>query len=282
MDVVHFAETHGHDQDRIRPNAWPYRDYLIESFNARQAVRAVRRGADRRRRALSRRARRLTVGARLPRRRAVGRELADGDIRDDSVDTQDRPLPRPRRHGHDGHVHVRQHAPSTAPAATTTSSTRSRRQEYYGLQAVFAGVDRAEPRLTTPTPRSTARGAEPLERGNGPGARRTPRSLAIAARARSQPAKSPRGRSRARQGSRLDAAGPSSTGRPPPAAATPRQAARRLGPVSAARGPERDVYTITRRHRTSTGDHRGPARGAARRPPARPRARAATTTATST
>ena len=33
MDVVHFAETHGHDQDRVRPNAWPYRDYLIESFN---------------------------------------------------------------------------------------------------------------------------------------------------------------------------------------------------------------------------------------------------------
>src|SRR4029079_8054927 len=33
IDAVHFAETHGHDQDRIRPNAWPYRDYLIESFN---------------------------------------------------------------------------------------------------------------------------------------------------------------------------------------------------------------------------------------------------------
>ncbi|HJZ56989.1 MAG TPA: DUF1549 and DUF1553 domain-containing protein [Gemmataceae bacterium] len=33
MDVVHFAETHGHDQDRIRPNAWRYRDYLIRSFN---------------------------------------------------------------------------------------------------------------------------------------------------------------------------------------------------------------------------------------------------------
>ena len=30
MDVVHFAETHGHDQDRVRPNAWPYRDYLID------------------------------------------------------------------------------------------------------------------------------------------------------------------------------------------------------------------------------------------------------------
>jgi hypothetical protein len=34
MDLVHFAETHGHDQDRPRPNAWPYRDYLIRSFNA--------------------------------------------------------------------------------------------------------------------------------------------------------------------------------------------------------------------------------------------------------
>src|SRR5256886_8223636 len=34
MDAVHFAETHGHDQDRIRPNAWPYRDHLIRSFNS--------------------------------------------------------------------------------------------------------------------------------------------------------------------------------------------------------------------------------------------------------
>jgi Protein of unknown function (DUF1553)/Protein of unknown function (DUF1549) len=33
MDTVHYAETHGHDQDRPRPNAWPYRDYLIRSFN---------------------------------------------------------------------------------------------------------------------------------------------------------------------------------------------------------------------------------------------------------
>src|SRR6185295_1135988 len=34
MDAAHFAETHGHDQDRIRTNAWPYRDYLIASFNS--------------------------------------------------------------------------------------------------------------------------------------------------------------------------------------------------------------------------------------------------------
>jgi hypothetical protein len=34
MDLAHFAETHGHDQDRVRPNAWRYRDYLITAFNA--------------------------------------------------------------------------------------------------------------------------------------------------------------------------------------------------------------------------------------------------------
>jgi cytochrome c553 len=33
MDTVHYADTHGHSQDRVRPNAWPYRDYLIRSFN---------------------------------------------------------------------------------------------------------------------------------------------------------------------------------------------------------------------------------------------------------
>jgi mono/diheme cytochrome c family protein len=34
LDVVHFAETHGHDQDRPRDNAWPYRDYVIQALNA--------------------------------------------------------------------------------------------------------------------------------------------------------------------------------------------------------------------------------------------------------
>ena len=33
MDLVHFAETHGNDQDRPRPHAWPYRDWLIAAFN---------------------------------------------------------------------------------------------------------------------------------------------------------------------------------------------------------------------------------------------------------
>ena len=34
LDVVHFGETHGYDKDKPRPNAWPYRDYVIRAFNA--------------------------------------------------------------------------------------------------------------------------------------------------------------------------------------------------------------------------------------------------------
>jgi hypothetical protein len=33
LDTVHFAETHGYDKDKPRPNAWPYRDYVIRAFN---------------------------------------------------------------------------------------------------------------------------------------------------------------------------------------------------------------------------------------------------------
>ncbi len=33
LDVVHYADTHGYDKDQPRPNAWPYRDYVIRAFN---------------------------------------------------------------------------------------------------------------------------------------------------------------------------------------------------------------------------------------------------------
>jgi hypothetical protein len=33
LDVVGYADTHGNDHDYARPNAWPYRDYVIRSFN---------------------------------------------------------------------------------------------------------------------------------------------------------------------------------------------------------------------------------------------------------
>jgi cytochrome c553 len=34
LDVVRFAESNGFEMNQPRPNAWPYRDYVIQSFNA--------------------------------------------------------------------------------------------------------------------------------------------------------------------------------------------------------------------------------------------------------
>jgi hypothetical protein len=33
LDVVGYADTHGNDHDYARPNAWPYRDYVVRSLN---------------------------------------------------------------------------------------------------------------------------------------------------------------------------------------------------------------------------------------------------------
>ncbi len=33
LDAIHFADSHGFEHDLIRTNAWRYRDYVIESFN---------------------------------------------------------------------------------------------------------------------------------------------------------------------------------------------------------------------------------------------------------
>jgi hypothetical protein len=33
LDVVHYGESHGYDKDKPRANSWPYRDYVVRSFN---------------------------------------------------------------------------------------------------------------------------------------------------------------------------------------------------------------------------------------------------------
>jgi hypothetical protein len=33
LDIVHFGDSHGYDKDKPRPNAWPYRDWVINSLN---------------------------------------------------------------------------------------------------------------------------------------------------------------------------------------------------------------------------------------------------------
>ncbi len=33
LDIVRYGESHGYEQNHLRANAWPYRDYVIRSFN---------------------------------------------------------------------------------------------------------------------------------------------------------------------------------------------------------------------------------------------------------
>ena len=51
LDVVHYGDTHGYDKDQPRPNAWPYRDYVIRSLQRGPTVRRVCQAAGGRRRA---------------------------------------------------------------------------------------------------------------------------------------------------------------------------------------------------------------------------------------
>ena len=141
MDLAHFAETHGHDQDRIRPNAWPYRDYLIESFNRdKPYARFVREqvAAD----ALYPDEPGLVVALGFL---AAGPwdESSLRDIREDSLDRQV------------GHYLDRDDMVATVMSTFVSSTVHCARchdhkfdpiaqAEYYGLQAVFAGVGRAD------------------------------------------------------------------------------------------------------------------------------------------
>ncbi|WP_165252009.1 PSD1 and planctomycete cytochrome C domain-containing protein [Paludisphaera soli] len=141
MDLAHFAETHGHDQDRIRPNAWPYRDYLIDSFNRdKPYARFVREqvAAD----ALYPDEPELTPALGFL---AAGPwdESSLRDIREDSLDRQV------------GHYLDRDDMVATVMSTFVSSTVHCARchdhkfdpisqAEYYGLQAVFAGVGRAD------------------------------------------------------------------------------------------------------------------------------------------
>lgn len=140
IDAAHFAETHGHDQDRIRENAWPYRDYLIASFNAdKPYARFVRE---------------QVAGDVLfpsdPQATVALGFLAAGpwdesslrDIREDTIDRQI------------GRYLDRDDVVTTVMQTFTSTTVQCARchdhkfdpisqRDYYALQATFAGVDRA-------------------------------------------------------------------------------------------------------------------------------------------
>ena len=140
MDAVHFAETHGHDQDRIRTNAWPYRDYLVTAFNAdRPYARFVQE--------------QLAADALFPRNPelipALGLAAAgpwdESSLRCIREDASDRQAAR----------YIDRDDMVTTVMQTFISTTVQcarchdhkfdpvSQREYYALQAVFAGVERA-------------------------------------------------------------------------------------------------------------------------------------------
>jgi hypothetical protein len=141
MDVVHFAETHGNDQDRIRTNAWPYRDYLIRSFNEDQPyARFVQE--------------QLAGDVLFPddpqATVALGFVAAgpwdESSLRDIREDTLDRQI---------GRYLDRDDMVTTTMSTFASATVHCARchdhkfdpisqEDYYSLQAVFAGVDRAE------------------------------------------------------------------------------------------------------------------------------------------
>src|SRR6266853_6093727 len=140
MDAAHFAETHGHDQDRIRTNAWPYRDYLIASLNSDKPYRRF--------------VQEQVAGDVLfpddPQAVVALGFIAAGpwdesslrDIREDTIDRQI------------GRYLDRDDMVTTVMQTFTSTTVQCARchdhkfdpipqRDYYALQAVFAGVDRA-------------------------------------------------------------------------------------------------------------------------------------------
>lgn len=156
LDVVHYADTHGYDKDKRRPHAWPYRDYVIRSFNQDK-----------------------------PYGRFVEEQLA-GDLLDahggDGIPATGFIVAGPWDFV--GHVELaegtldkkivrnldRDDMVTTAMSTFTSLTVHCARchdhkfdpidqRDYYGLQAVFAGVERAN-RDYDPDPALAARRAE--------------------------------------------------------------------------------------------------------------------------
>ncbi|MCE9527441.1 MAG: DUF1549 domain-containing protein, partial [Planctomycetales bacterium] len=168
MDMVHYAETHGHDQDRPRENSWPYRDFLIRSFNTDLPYATF--------------VQQQIAGDILwpedPQAIAATGLLATGpwdesslqSIREDSIDRQ---IAR----------YIDRDDIVTTVASTFLSTTVHcarchdhkfdpiAQKDYYNLQAVFAATEKAD-RAFDPDPKMAARRRELLQlKGNLPGLR---------------------------------------------------------------------------------------------------------------
>lgn len=130
LDTIHFADSHGCEHDMERPDAWPFRDYVIESLNAdvpwAQFIREQ-----------------LAADVFHPKRRVALGFLGAGPLEESSLRTA------PVTFAYlDRDDMVTQTMASFA--STTANCARCHhhkfdpisREDYYALQAVFAGVDK--------------------------------------------------------------------------------------------------------------------------------------------
>ncbi|HVR73459.1 MAG TPA: DUF1549 and DUF1553 domain-containing protein, partial [Planctomycetota bacterium] len=143
MDVAHFAETHGHDQDRIREHAWPYRDYLVSSFNTdKPYARFVEE--------------QVAGDVLYPDDSAIVPALGflaagpwdESSLRDIREDTEDRQIARYLDRDDVVATVMQTFASVTVQCARCHDHKFDPvpTADYYALQAVFAGVDRANRR----------------------------------------------------------------------------------------------------------------------------------------
>jgi hypothetical protein len=143
LDVVRFAESHGYETNNLRPNAWPYRDYVIQAFNAdtpfaRFVAEQLAGDALPDASGLARAATGFVVGGAHD---VVGNQAPEQALRQRADDLDDMIT-----------------ATATTFLGLTVQCARCHdhkfdpisQRDYYGLQAVFAGVNHADREVPAP------------------------------------------------------------------------------------------------------------------------------------
>lgn len=156
LDVVRFAESHGFETNRERPNAWPYRDYVIRALNEdkpydvfiKEQVAGDALGADA--------ATGFLVAGAYDIVKGANKELQAAQRQDELADMINTTgtaflglsLGCARCHNH-----------KFDPVTQT---------DYYALQAIFAGVNHAEREHITPEIKQRKADAAELQKGIPP------------------------------------------------------------------------------------------------------------------
>ena len=139
LDAVRFAESHGFEMNQTRPNAWRYRDWVIESLNADLPYDAF-------------------VRAQLA-GDSCGADVATGFLVGGAWDQVKSPDPVLTANQRADELHDMVSTTSSAFLGLTVGCARCHdhkfdpvpQTDYYRLKAVFAGVEHGEREVTLPS-----------------------------------------------------------------------------------------------------------------------------------